>query len=290
MLRGLWTMLAVGCVFAVTGLSMAMNYSFGYSLGTSELNSRIFAALSVAFDGLKCVLPLFIAWQASERRWLRAALGTLVFALLIAYGSASAVGFAAENRSAVAGERDTLNVKLVEAKGDLDAATTRLTALAAHRLTGVIEAELAAQKKERLWQTTNGCTDMRGSAAREFCKKHEMTRGELSLAVEDARLGGIIEALKARIAALRSQGAGRESDAQAAAMAFMGLSPSDVRRALSWLIAITVEAISAFGLFIILRGDRLVATAKKVGSDGTAWRLVRKAARRTPIWALQGGG
>ena len=60
----------------------------------------ILAALSVACDGLKALLPLFIAWQWAERHRLAAAAGAALFALLLAYGTGSAIGFAAENRAA----------------------------------------------------------------------------------------------------------------------------------------------------------------------------------------------
>jgi hypothetical protein len=275
MLRGLWTMVAVGCTGAVIALSMSMNYSFGYGLGTTELNSRILGALSVAFDGLKGVLPLFIAWQWAERRRLRAALGSIVFGLLVAYGAASAVGFVAENRSAVAGEREVLNARLAEARTDLEAASAERAALPAHGLKAVIEAEVAAAHKERLWDVTNGCTSPANTAAREFCKRLEMKRGELGVAAEDARLHGIMENLKQRIDGLRAQGAGKEADAQAAAMSFTGLSPAEVRWALVWLIAVTIEAISAFGLFVILH-DRLPRAAGRTDQPGKPWRLVRR--------------
>jgi len=94
MLRGLGSMLAVGFTVAVVGLSMSNELRVGFSLGTDELNARLLGALSVAFDGLKALLPLFIAWQWSEGDWMRAACGSCLFALLVAYGAASAVGFA----------------------------------------------------------------------------------------------------------------------------------------------------------------------------------------------------
>jgi hypothetical protein len=68
MVRGFWTVMAAGLVLAVTVLSMCMNFKFGYGLGTSEGTRRMLGALSVAFDGPKALLPLFIAWQWRDSR------------------------------------------------------------------------------------------------------------------------------------------------------------------------------------------------------------------------------
>ena len=70
LLRGFWTVVATAFTFAVIGLSMAMNLAFGYSLGTNPANARMLAGLSVACDGLKSLLPLFIAWQWAEKHRL----------------------------------------------------------------------------------------------------------------------------------------------------------------------------------------------------------------------------
>ena len=58
MVRGFWTVMAAGLVLAVTALSMCMNFEFGYGLGTSEGTGLMLGGLSVAFDGLKALLPL----------------------------------------------------------------------------------------------------------------------------------------------------------------------------------------------------------------------------------------
>jgi phosphotransferase system glucose/maltose/N-acetylglucosamine-specific IIC component len=112
MLRAVWTMLATALTLAVLALSMAMNFAFGYGLGTTQTSARILGSLSVACDGLKALLPLFIAWQWAEHRRLAAASGALLFLLLLTWGSASAIGFAAENRAAFTGQRETKNAAL----------------------------------------------------------------------------------------------------------------------------------------------------------------------------------
>ena len=133
MLRSFWTLLGIACTLAVIGLSMAMNFAFGYGLGTSPAKARILGSLSVACDGLKALLPLFIAWQWSEGRRLAALAGLLLFPLLLAYGTASAIGFAAENRAYLVGSRDSQNATLDAAIADVAMARQRLAATHAAR-------------------------------------------------------------------------------------------------------------------------------------------------------------
>jgi len=254
MLRGLWTVLATGCTLAVIGLSMAMNFAFGYGLGTSEANARILGALSVACDGLKAFLPLLVAWQWADGRRLAAGVGGLLFVLLLAYGTASAIGFAAENRTALTSTRDSRKAVLDAAVADFAAAEARLAALPARRIHGVIDADIAALKKDRIWDATLGCTDATLAASREFCKRIDHLSGERAVATEAALLAATIERLKAEVRRGREAGAGRESDPQARAITQLtGLDAASVRSGLTWLLALAVEAISAFGLFAITR-------------------------------------
>jgi hypothetical protein len=254
MLRGLWTVLATGFVIAVIALSMAMNLAFGYSLGTNPANARMLAALSAACDGLKSLLPLFIAWQWAEKHRLAAAAATLLFVLLLAYGTASAIGFAAENRMTVANTQQGKQAGLEDSLADLAAAEARLARLPPHRLGAVVEAEISALQKDAIWDVTKGCTDATRAASREFCKRIDTLKGELAAAAEADALRTRIGGFKADIRKARQAGAGREADPQAKAIARLaGIDPANVRAALAWLLAIVVEAVSAFGLFAITR-------------------------------------
>jgi len=276
MLRSFWTVLATGFTLAVIALSMAINFTFGHGLGTNPLNARILGSLSVACDGLKALLPLSIAWQWADGHRLAAAAGAILFALLLAYGTASAIGFAAENRTALTTRRESHNAALNEATDDLGVAQTRLAALPPHRLVGVIEADLAAAQKDRLWDATAACTDATLPASRDFCKRIEAVKGERAIAAEAATLSTRIDYLKTQIARHRHTGAGRDPDPQAHAINDLtGVDISHVRSALTWLLALAVEAISAFGLFAITRRD-LHASQPTTPENSGAWRLIAK--------------
>jgi hypothetical protein len=272
-LRAFWTVLATGCTLAVIGLSMAMNFAFGYGLGTTPANARILGALSVACDGLKALLPLFIAWQWAGRRRLAALAGSFLFLLLLAWGAASAIGFAAENRAAFTGQRDAGYARLQAALGDLKAAETRLAALPGHRPLALVAAEIAALKKDRLWDLTGACADATRTASRGFCQRLELLQGELALGREAGALDARIEALKRDILRARALGATPDTDPQARAIAALtGLDADQVRSGLTWLVALAIEAISAFGLFAISR-RRTAPAAQQRPAPGRTLRL-----------------
>jgi hypothetical protein len=256
---------------------MRMNFDSGYSLGTSEGTGRIFGLLSVAFDGLKALLPLFVAWQWRDGRRLRAAAGAGLFVLVAAYGLASALGFASQHREGVTASQENLNASLKEHAADLETAEMRFKALGAHRLSGVVEADIARLKKDRLWDTTSGCADATLNASREFCKRIETLRAELALAAEDNVLSAKIEGLKFRIGQLRAKGAGREADPQLGEIArAAGLDILRVRSGMNWLLAVAVEAVSCFGLFAIAwqRQPGALRAPKGEADAARPWRLV----------------
>jgi hypothetical protein len=291
MVRGFWTVTAAGLVIAVTALSMCMNFEFGYGLGTSEGTGLMLGGLSVAFDGLKALLPLFIAWQWRDRHWLRAGAGGFLFVLVAAYGMASALGFSSQNRESVTASRAHLTASLKEHAADLETAEKRLKTLGAHRIAGAVEADIARLKKDRLWDTTSGCTNATLPASREFCKRIETLRAELALAAEDNVLTTKIEGLKFKVAQLREKGAGREADPQLGEIArAAGLDILRVRSGMNWLLAIAVEAVSCFGLFAIAWQRE-----KPVNSEPESakpWRLVEGEDVLTarPVLRLTGPG
>jgi hypothetical protein len=277
MVRGFWTVTAAGLVLAVTALSMCMNFEFGHGLGTSEGTGLMLGGLSVAFDGLKALLPLFIAWQWRERHWVRAGAGAVLFVLVAAYGMASALGFSSQNREGVVASREHLNASLKEHAADLETAEQRLKVLGPHRIAGAVEADIAKLKKDRLWDATSGCTDATLPASREFCKRIDSVRAELALAAEDHVLTAKIEGLKFKVQQLRSRGAGREADPQLGEIArATGADLLRVRSGMNWLLAVAVEAVSCFGLFAIAwqREGRGTKPVKAEPQGARPWRLV----------------
>jgi hypothetical protein len=144
-----WTMLGVVLTGAMAVLSAVINYSFGYSLGTTEANARIFGAVSVVAVGMMALLPLRRAmhWEAGRKG--RVVLGAGRFAILLAYSVAGSIGFGMQNRSHLAGSQETRNAQLADQIADRDQAINRLKALGEEQPAVAIAAKIEAAIRTR---------------------------------------------------------------------------------------------------------------------------------------------
>jgi len=98
---------------------MSMNYAFfGFSLAPMSSMPGFWRAI-VAFDGLK--LAAAVHCLAMERGRLdAAACGSCLFALLVAYGAASAVGFARRTAADLANQPDSQTIDLNETHAEFE--------------------------------------------------------------------------------------------------------------------------------------------------------------------------
>ncbi len=132
------------------------------------------------------------------------------------------------------------------------------------------------------------CTDATLPTSRDFCKRIEALKGELAVAAEASRLSATIERLKLQIAKHRHSRRRPRRRPQARAITELtGVDVAHVGQRLTWLLALAVEAISAFGLFAITRRD-LHASQPATPENSTAWRLVAKYTQAPQIDAAPG--
>jgi hypothetical protein len=267
-----WSILGVGLTGAMVVLSGAINYAFGYSLGTTAANARIFGAVSVVAVGFMAVLPLRISAHWDEGRKPRAVFGGAVFGILVSYAIASSIGFGMQNRSQLAGSQEGLNARLSDEMQDRDRALARLKGFELHPPEEVVKAKIAAAKKDRRWDQTDGCIHATTSAWREFCQRIDRLTGELGTAATAAVLHQKIDRLNASIEQLRKQGAGQLADPQSFGLAQVVRQDQDtVRVGLSILLALVVESVSCFGLLVMAGGTQAETARDDVRVTPPEW-------------------
>jgi ABC-type transport system involved in multi-copper enzyme maturation permease subunit len=179
MRSGFWTVIGVVLTVAMIVLSAFINYSFGYSLGTTETNARIFGGVSVVAVGVMAVLPLRISAHWSARRKGRALLGATVFLILVAYAIAGSVGFGIVNRSQLAGSGENLIAQLIDQVADRDRALSQLKGLGGAQTAAAVSAKIDAAKKNRLWDQSQGCRNATAMPSRDFCQGVDFLRESL---------------------------------------------------------------------------------------------------------------
>lgn len=101
---------SAGAVVALGFLaaSAIMNYLFGTSLGRTPLEAQVYGAVSVLAVFCNALSPFFLSWGWQGKRYAVAIASGLLWSLCLLYCVTSALGFAAENRGAIAGVRETV--------------------------------------------------------------------------------------------------------------------------------------------------------------------------------------
>ena len=250
-----WTLVGAALTATMVVLSALINYAFGYSLGTTDTNARIFGAVSVVAIGVMAVLPLRISAHWAEGCKARAVLGSGVFAVLVAYAIAGSIGFGMQNRSQIAGSSETLAAQLKDKIADRDQAVNRLKGLSEDQPAAAISAKIDAAKKDRRWEQTQSCTNATAVASRDFCQEIDRLRARLDVAAAAGAHREKIEKLNTSIEKLRAGGAGQIGDPQSFGLAMIfGTGQDVVRVGLSILLALVIESVCCFGLLVIVGG------------------------------------
>lgn len=233
-------LLGLGILFIA--VSMVMNFQAGLRLGETPSEGQVFAWVAVGVAGANAALPVAVAWGVHRGRWGIVAAASLLLAVFLFYSLGSALSYAAGNRGAVAGQRDTVTADFKAAQ-TVEADLRRdFEKVAKARDGSVIEQEMARQRQDRLWSATKECTEATAPASRQFCKGFFDLQSE---AAASAKASGLYPQLKeaaANVARLRAHGAGRDADPQASVLnRLFGISSEDVQSGWSLLFAGLVE-------------------------------------------------
>lgn len=228
-----------------------MNFRFGQLLGKSSVDGLIYGFTSLCGDGLKTVLPFVIAanWRAS--RYLTALAATLLLMILAAYSLASSLGFAAINRSEVAGAKQLEMDRYQALKERLAAKRAEYRQLPAHRPLATIDGLLQAAKQHLRWTTTKACTDVTLPESREHCAHYFSLLAKRGAAERAAKLDDEIKASAEQISASGQAATGLHADPQVQILQQIANASEDrIKLALNLLISLFVELGSGLGLYL----------------------------------------
>ena len=239
-------------------VSAMMNALFLSSLGRTPVEVGLLAAVSIASDMIKAVLPVLIVRAVIVRAWSHLAIAGVMLTVVMAMSLASGTGFAALTRNAAVTVRgaqaDELAARLKELR-DIEAG---IDGLAPSRQTAVVEAAIAGLTIDRHWIWSKSCTEITGSSARKFCTDLSSLKSELALATSRDQLTAKRNGTRSRIDVLQLAGAGGDSDPQAVAIAsLLGVDKSTPRLVLPVSIAVVLE-LGGVVLVLLLAGPTLI--------------------------------
>ncbi len=257
---GVLGVLAAAVLLAV---SAAMNWSFGFSLGKTELDGQIYGAASAAADCFKALVPFFFFAAIRNRMWSQAAASAVVWVVVTGYSLTSALGHAALNLYDTSGYRAVKSVSYQDLRAELKRAEDQLSWIPQHRPARTVQSELDGLKNQRFWAWTKGCTEVNGKANRDFCQQFHTLSAELASAQQADTVRKEVAAVKAKLAAVDTKAVMSEADPQAAVLAklaaFFGLAikVEDVQTALAVFVALLLEIGSGFGMYVAFSTWRL---------------------------------
>lgn len=250
-MRTVLSILGISAALVMCAVSASMNFMFLSSLGKTPLEGHVLGAASAAADLLKALLPFFIAWSWSARRFVPAIGGTIVFVFFAGFSLLSAIGFAADNRGVLVETRESLTATYQRVQVGLRDAEGARAALPAHRPSPVLSENIEGHKQDRRWNLTAGCQNATGAESRAYCERYFGFRAELAAALEAARLAGVINNLQSEAAKLRDAGAGHDHDPQVSLLSrIFGQEQDKIRLTLTVVVALLVELGSSLGLFL----------------------------------------
>ena len=227
-------MAGVTASLVMLGVSGALNFRYGYTLGASDVEKVGIGLAAVSADVFMAISLFFClaAWKKKERGKAMAA--GVLWISMTAICTWSAVSQMSFNRLEASGDREVTALNFDDLRKEIADARGALGFIPAHRPEATVRAEMDALKTKPLWSQTGECEDgqINGRPAREFCQGFAKLKGELGYAMEATKLRAKIESLIAKSEkATETKGAKVLTEADAGAKTWSQLTGMPVRTA-----------------------------------------------------------
>lgn len=251
--------------------SGAINFLAGYQFGRETFESEVFGILGVAADTWKAVGPIFILMLWRHGRKLLSVAAAAIWTACFVFAVTSALGLAAQNRSALTGKREAVHGSyqmLAEQLEELQRARERLGIVpSVSEVEAAISSILANPIGSRgtVGSLSDDCAkdDWR---TRNLCGKVVKERVRLAEATEASRLDHEIADVRREVALVRERGGTLETDPQADLIERLSLgyiAREDVGLGIVVLMAVMIELISAFAPVILLEAATMTPRKPK---------------------------
>lgn len=143
------TVAGLAAALVLIAASCAMNYTYWHAQGTTAQEGLVLGGVSVAFDVLKALLPVFIVLAFRSRHFIYVGLAASMFVVFVAASLVSAIGFISMSRGAKVGSHEALIARYDLAKRELAELDGKLDRISAGPPIAVIEARLHTLRQDR---------------------------------------------------------------------------------------------------------------------------------------------
>lgn len=251
-MKTLLTILTWIAVLMVGTVTAAANFRYGWLVGHEE-ERYIYAIGGTVLDVVKTFLPLmlgtFLAGPLTAGTFFRQFAGWTFWVIGVCWSMTCALGLYAISKEASVG--DTLGKQALYQQLTKDQTLKRgqLEALGKARPVEVVDGEISAAKRDRLWTRTRECTDATASESREFCAKVDRLTAERAtlrpaadVRADRERLQVELREIETRLAGINLADVMRKADPATDALAkTLGWEPDTVKTRLALMIALLFE-------------------------------------------------
>jgi hypothetical protein len=277
---------ALACIAALTVASVSAWFAWRYvkALGGPSFEATLLSGAVAILEFFKCLMLPSLTKGAWSRGWRIAALG----------GAVSFVGLSALNvwgimsvelleRAALAAKHTTAAQQLADLEAQRGRVENRLRVLGETRPVPTVEADLAAERHNRRWTASKGCTDATRDS-RTYCATYNRLFGELAAAQDAANLRARLDELHSQIAQSRVAQTPNAAELQLIAKLF-GIDAEMAGFARALVFATVVELFCAFAptlVWVNLPGSRARRRRRGAGRSWLTWRketILRSLAR-----------
>lgn len=265
---GLGVVLSLAFMFAAG----VMNWRYGQSLGRTDADQWIFAALAIGIDMAKMLLPFFCWWSFCHRRWIAGVLAAGALGGCVMLSIVGLAGYVDLNRAATTGTLLSKRDTDASVRSDLARAVDQRAGLGPVEPLDVVTHKLDVLKRDARWRTSKHCANIATAASREFCAGADEMESARRRSVAVARLDVEVAALRVKQSELAAYGEIDRGDPRAGIVARLtGWELLRVQTGLSLLLVGIVEFMSTFGVFISLNHGAIASSVaerrRKTGSS-----------------------
>jgi len=251
-MRTFLTVLFWTIALALGAATAAANFRYGWLVGHGE-ERWVYALGGTFLDVGKTFLPVamgtFLAGPLTAGTFFQRLAGWTVWGLAVAWSVTCAMGLYSISRDANAGDALGRQAQYKQLTADQTRKQGELKTLQGVRLVEVIDGEIAAMKRDRLWTRTRECADATATESRDFCAKIDKLTAERATVRPSADVRADVERLQAELRGIETKLAGidmteimKKADPATEALAkTLNWSPDDVKNRLAVLIAILFE-------------------------------------------------
>lgn len=247
------TVLGGALALAITALSVAANFWYGYAIFAHGWESWIYGPVFACLDGAKALMPLLAAWAWTARQRGAACVAVIIFVPMVLFSGFTEITVYMVTKGKTVGEAKADRGAFERAAADLAGIEDQLRQAGQARPAAAIIADMEGRKVDARWKRSQECANVTLPDSRDFCAAFRHLEGELASARNVDQLRADRAKARAKLDGMDGAKALSSTDAQADLLKRVFSEPDLM---LGLFLAFLIEAGSGFLPWIVEQAAR----------------------------------